>query len=43
MAVETMASIGSLLFGLLSAVFWVVSAVVKAPPPPKLEGHPDGS
>ncbi|WP_339539140.1 hypothetical protein [Pseudomonas sp. RA_15y_Pfl2_54] len=43
MSIATMASIGSLLFGLLSAVFWVVSAVVKAPPPPELEGKPDGS
>ena len=33
------ASLGS---GALSAVFWVVAAVVKAPPPPGFEGKPDG-
>lgn len=43
MAIATMISIGSLFFGLLSAIFWVLSAVAKAPPPPDLEGKPDGS
>lgn len=31
-------NLASLLFGLLSAIFWVVSAIAKAPPPPGYEG-----
>ncbi|MDU4058681.1 MAG: hypothetical protein E7H60_19255 [Pseudomonas oryzihabitans] len=30
-------------FGAFSAGFWLVSAVVKAPPPEGLEGKPDGT
>lgn len=36
------ANVGSLVFGVLSAAFWVVSAVAKAPPPPGFENSPDG-
>lgn len=43
MTLETIASIGSLIFGLVSAICWVISAVVKAPPAEGLEGKPDGS
>lgn len=32
----------SLVFGVMSAAFWVTSAVVKAPPPPGFENSPDG-
>jgi hypothetical protein len=32
----------SLLFGVLSAAFWVTAAVVKAPPPSGFENSPDG-
>jgi hypothetical protein len=41
--VVTIVNFGSLVCGLVSAVFWVVSAVVKAPPADGLEGKPDGS
>jgi hypothetical protein len=43
MTLETIASIGSLIFGFVSAFCWVISAVVKAPPAEGLEGKPDGS
>jgi len=36
------ANVGSLVFGVLSAAFWVASAVAKAPPPPGFENSPDG-
>ncbi|WP_223513475.1 hypothetical protein [Pseudomonas sp. GL-R-26] len=36
------ANVASLVAGLLSAVFWVVAAVVKAPVPPEFKGKPDG-
>ncbi|MGH8382591.1 hypothetical protein [Pseudomonas sp.] len=36
-----MVNVASLVSGVLSAAFWVKSAVVKAPPPPGLENSPD--
>lgn len=36
------ANSASLVFGVISAAFWVKSAVVKAPVPPEFEGKPDG-
>ncbi|QPG62118.1 hypothetical protein HFV04_021705 [Pseudomonas sp. BIGb0427] len=36
------ANVGSLVFGVLSAAFWVASAIAKAPPPPGFENSPDG-
>ncbi|MCY1276894.1 hypothetical protein D3C76_619260 [compost metagenome] len=36
------ANVASLIAGSLSAAFWIKAAVVKAPPPPDLEGKPDG-
>ena len=43
MNVALILNVASLVAGLLSAVFWIISAVVKAPPEPGLEGKPDGS
>jgi hypothetical protein len=43
MVLETIVNIGSLIFGFSSAISWVISAVVKAPPPKGLEGKPDGT
>jgi len=36
------ANVASLGTGLISAAFWVVAAIVKAPPPEGLNGKPDG-
>ncbi|OJT50011.1 hypothetical protein [Pseudomonas moraviensis] len=36
------ANASSLVCGVMSAAFWVRSAVVKAPPPPGFENSPDG-
>jgi hypothetical protein len=43
MTLETMSSIGSLIFGLASAICWIISALVRVPPAKGLEGKPDGS
>lgn len=43
MTLGTIVSIGSLIFGFVSAICWVISAVVKAPPAAGLEGKADGS
>lgn len=43
MTLETIASNGSIIFAFVSAICWVISAVVKAPPAEGLEGKPDGS
>lgn len=36
------ANVASLVFGVLSAAFWVKAAVVRAPSPPGFETSPDG-
>jgi hypothetical protein len=40
---ELIVDLASLCTGLLSAVFWVISAVIKVAPPPSLVGKPDDS
>jgi len=38
MTCTLLANLVSLFFGILSALFWVLAAVAKAPPPPGYEG-----